>query len=550
MLPSPFLLLFLYFLLIHHLSPAHAWLSLLSSSSSSSPSFNVSTPDYFLRPTHHYTRSGPLLLLTLTKDCAVDSSLIPLYTPSPNASSSSLHTNDDDINNDNNSTILLVLSQQATTQGDCSSYAVIADTVHAHIPQIQLAHWPSPRTLVILTDVHDEKGVFGGPLGDPRARSFTDPSATERLPQIDTSLMDRSSSIQLLDVIHVSRNTSLVNHGLDPPPIAIISQEMGPWNDLFLNPSWMAISWCASIINLLILLYGLYRLIISLRGGWFILDLRHFLFLLALIATAFTTVFPVLRLFTTARIILEYTAYPIQSLIRTLSLLLWSKVLWGIRYSLSTSLIQAGIISGFIASLWEWAWGLISWLGPQTPSVYIITRVTQIILPIIHFSLGAIFAFYTIQFWRHGKSRILSHRSVKILHQITKIAGAGCFLYLLIAITTLVSSLPSIQDTPAGLYWTEALFILWQTCDNAIIILCLDVNIPFTKPPTPSSVNSTSSNHSSHSTAAYLPITIITEVSELPRRSLGSNDFSPSPISSSQTPNRPRHPTHLLSLLH
>ncbi|RKP08867.1 hypothetical protein THASP1DRAFT_29330 [Thamnocephalis sphaerospora] len=364
-----------------------------------------------------------------------------------------------------NASIVSFTWREAASAG-CETIAHAAAAVKTYGIAISSAGGAAPALFLLMLTDKPSKGPSGGVDGRYQATRLSIPDGA---PAVLTALLpaDRTDAVY-----------QFIGSGRIDAISAVASKEKGPWNELFLSPLYRGFTITIIVLNSAFLLCSLWKLVLAVREGGFVLDRRNAIYFAGVASCILSLVYLPMRKLQLLRIILFQVGGLISAMAFYGLLLLWVRILeavqHGIRvwpfYTISyvTMILQ---VLGFALMMCSATIGL----PARAESLNVI--LWQLI-PMAQLISGGLFFYYAYKFSPGRQQFQASQKTCRALRQLSHIAIAGLFSFLLVAVNNAVTLffIPNngMMILAIGYHLQE----ISRTIRFAALLLLLGVKIP------------------------------------------------------------------------
>ncbi|KAI9226163.1 MAG: hypothetical protein DHS80DRAFT_33017 [Piptocephalis tieghemiana] len=423
---------------------------------------NVSMPmltlDYFQSnyPVYALTNSYvmPLSPASPNKDCSFMARAVEINNRAPPAISAY------------SSTFALIAPGMAREAG-CNTIAQAAESVARYNDQVIAKGFPSISALLYFSP-YLIKGVVGGPLSEDYLSHKL--GVSDGVPSLRTILLYPTDYLALSNVSIADGGRSL--------PTAILTQDVGPWNAVFQSSSYVAYTWILFTLNLALVIYATWRLLLLTLNGYFRFDLRTAVFLLGLVSAIFVVIMVPMRRQTYAYFLLQQIATFLFSCGFYFLLLLWSGVLSRVQVDRSFAPFRMMIYFCLFTSFFTMTLGLV-WLNMWPNSGINTARaISRVWIPASQAGIAILFLIYAIRFNLRRHDYNASKDTRRALTKLAKLSVAGFSSFIMVASVNVAlgqnAVIGKVGSVAAGWIVTD----LSSLIRGGAILLVLNVKLP------------------------------------------------------------------------
>jgi len=326
-----------------------------------------------------------------------------------------------------------------------------------------------PLTAVILIPFRNYPNLQGGPFGDPYLSHNV--HVPDGPPVVLTVLISSEDAQQF-----VNNLTSVI---VDVQ----LQKERGPWNDIFLSVPYRVYVWCTFTINLLLTLFGIFRMYQSISQRAFQFDLRTVIFVTGLISAAIYTAAIPMREESWTRYFLEQFSSFFYACAFYLLLMLWCGVLATVQTRQSFLIFRSVVGVGILCATYTAVLGVV-WLciWPNDALVEI-RAISRIVTPVVQGFIGALFGVYAVRFFLRRQAENATKRTREALSKLGKLAIVGFITFISYAVTNVLSGAATLAGLPGVVVMVLVCDAFCATVRGAGILLVMSVRLPQSKQP-------------------------------------------------------------------
>ncbi|RKP09387.1 hypothetical protein THASP1DRAFT_28813 [Thamnocephalis sphaerospora] len=375
--------------------------------------YQISTPSY------NYT--GPLLLPSFSDDPDADA-----CTLKPLNSSRDRAVQGDVMQQEGVVSVIGVPWKTADAAG-CGTYAHLASSVAALNSSVTAAAYPGIQLLVVFID----SPLSGGPFRDPYTNHKR--NLPDGKPAVTTALVPMKKEPSLPGLLE-----SWANPDTYSTVVVEVTEEPGPWNEVFFTREYTATVWILMAINVCMIFCALVPIVKMLVRWEFTLDLRNGVSVASVLATIlFSSTLP-LRYPTMAYTQLLLTTSLFYNLGFGTLMLLWGRILASIRGNRGMLLLKLVIGLWIMISLFSYISQMITLRKEYSPALLKYVLASSYALSSGQVLLALSFLYYGGAFYFQRRAYKIPSRTRKALARITLVAVLGFFTYIIFAVANQV----------------------------------------------------------------------------------------------------------------
>ncbi|RKP14553.1 hypothetical protein BJ684DRAFT_15124 [Piptocephalis cylindrospora] len=423
---------------------------------------NISMPmltlDYFQSnyPVYALTNAYvlPMSFNASKADCTFISPSVEINNRAPSPISSLTHS-------------FAVIPPGMANAAGCHTIAQTSEAVAQYNDRVIARGFP-PISVLLYFSPFLVKGVVGGPLSEEYLSHKV--GISDGVPSLRTVILYPTDYVALSNVSVASQGRSLAT--------AVLTQDIGPWNAVFQSSSYVAYTWILFTINLALVIYATWRLLLLTLNGYFRFDLRTAVFLLGLVSAVFVVIMIPMRRQTYAYFLLQQISTFLFSCGFYFLLLLWSGVLSRVQVDRSFAPFRMMIYFCLFTSFYTMILGLV-WLNiwPNS-SIGTARSISRIWIPASQAGIAIIFLIYAVRFNMRRHDYNASKDTRRALTKLAKLSVAGFSSFIMVSAVNVALGQNAVISNVGSVAAGWVVIDISSLIRGGAILLVLDVKLP------------------------------------------------------------------------